>query len=87
MGHLLQDSFTFVEENPWAKTTGIILIIALAGAIVYAIRLRNQARMRDEVRNILNEYYPLQDEFDLGENGPGGGGNRSNSVSLLGNML
>jgi len=80
---LYQDSLVFADNNPWTKPMGIVLCIATIGIIIYLIRLRNQARLRDEVRNILFEYYPLQDEYDLGETGP----NRSNSVSLLGNAL
>ena len=59
----------------------ILAIIAIAGTW-YVIRLRQQARLREEVRNILFEYYPLQ-EYDLGEQGP----NRSHSVGLMQNAL
>ena len=56
-------------------------MVALSGIVWYILHVRAQARMREEVRNILFEYIPLE-EFDL-EAGP----NRSNSVSLLHNTL
>lgn len=60
MTELVENSWVFVEENPWAKAIGIVLLIVSVFGIIYAVRLRNQARMRAEVQNILFEYYPLQ---------------------------
>ena len=55
--------------------TSIVLVLIAFG--VYIWRVRAQARMRAEVRNILFEYVPL-DDFDLEV-----GARRNNSVSLL----